>query len=198
MPDTISQWLKCLIGELQKHPLDVLTLCVAIATFLAALYIPRKIMLNQLYTDLVSQYQNPEMGFAILSIFDFYANDCKNNRTLINEKYIERYKKEIGDPVHIKKDIEKTLHFQRRTVAYFFWDLAKLYFDYKFPRLSKKQLSQMLESNERNLISLILQMSEANKECFAKTGDIAEPPDEDESPMNKLIKRLYDATEEQT
>jgi len=53
----------------------------------------------------------------------------------------------------------------------------------------------MIEENERNLISLVLQMSEANESRFVNCDNIAEPPDDDVQ-MNQLIKRLYDSTED--
>jgi hypothetical protein len=93
-----------------------------------------------------------------------------------------------------KIDPEKTLHFQRRTMAYFYWELANLYFNSKFPGLSEKQLYQMIEKNERNLISLVLQMSGAAEKCFIQPESIAAPADDDVA-MDQLIKSLYDETE---
>jgi hypothetical protein len=100
-------------------------------------------------------------------------------------------------PMKAKKDIDpaKTLQFQRRLVAYFYWDLARLYFESPFPRLSSKRLKQFVELNERDLINIVLQMSEANKQCFPQYGHITGSPD-DEGSMNRLIKRLYDETED--
>ena len=189
--------LLCFIDSLSSNLLTVLSIVVSFFTLLAAWYIPRKIMLDQGYIELASQYRSPEMGFAILSIFDFYANQCGGNPSMIAEEYIKTYKKEIGIPMKEKESIDpaKTLQFQRRLVAYFYWDLARLYFESGFPRLSSKRLKQFVESNERNLISIVLQMSEANKQCFPQCEHIPEPPD-DEVPMNQLIKRLYDETED--
>jgi len=183
-----------IINNASNNPLDIISIIVAI---LAGLYIPRRIMIDQLYADLVSKYRESEMGGAILSVFHFYSSDCENNPNLITEKYIERYKKEIGNPMKLCKDIDfsKTLQFQRRLIAYFYWDLAKLRFNYKIIRLSKRQLGHMIQVNERNLISLVLQMAEANAMCFEKCDNIAEPPDDDVK-MNRFIKKLYDETEE--
>jgi hypothetical protein len=166
-----------------------------------AIYIPRKIRVDQGFSDLSEQYRSPEMGFAILSIFHFYSVDCENNPDLIKEKYVERYNKEIEreleKPAGATKIINPalTLQFQRRLVTYFYWDLAKLYVDSKWPRLTKNQIKQFVEDNERNLISLVLQMSEANAECFTKYENIIEPSNDD-VPMNKMLKRLYDTTED--
>jgi hypothetical protein len=177
--------------------LSLLTLITAILTLIMAIYIPRKIKVDQQFASLAEQYRSTEIGYAIFCIFNFYVKDCWNNPDNIREKYKERFTREITNPManREKVDPSNTLQFQRRLVAYFYWDLAKLYFESRFPRLPGKKLYQMVEKNERQLISLILQMSEANAECFAKYENIVEPPD-DEAPMNNLLKRLYDKTEE--
>jgi hypothetical protein len=176
--------------------MEIIMMLLSIATLLAALYIPRKIMVDQTFSSLVTQYRSPEMGFAILSIFDFYEKDCGSSPNLIEEKYIARYNREIRNPMLLGENIdpEKTLHFQKRMIAYFYWELANLYFNSKFPVLSEKQLYQMVEKNERNLISLVLQMSEAAGKCFIHPDNIAAPADDDVA-MDQLIKRLYDKTE---
>jgi hypothetical protein len=61
---------------------------LSIGTLLVALYIPRKIMVDQTFSSLVMQYRSPEMGLAILSISNFYVNECKNTPDLIEEVYI--------------------------------------------------------------------------------------------------------------
>ena len=179
--------------------LAALTLLVAVLALCAARAIPKKIMINQRFMSLTEQYRSPEMGFAVYCIFKFYKEDCGDNPDRIEEKYVARFRKEIEEPM--KKgaggvDPSKTLHFQKRLVAYYFWDLARLYFESRFPAsLGKKRLLQMVEPSERKLISLVLQMGEASEKCFAKCENIADPPDSD-VPMNQSLKRLYDKTGE--
>jgi hypothetical protein len=179
----------------------VVTAIIAGCTLIVAWYIPRKIRVDQEFSALAEQYRSPEMGFAVLSIFHFYQHDCECRPDLIHEKYINRYNQEIRDelckPLYERKMEAPalTLQFQRRLVAYFYWDMAKLYFDSKWPQLKKTQIKQFVENNERNLISLVLQMSEANAKCFAKCENVIEPPDDDVQ-INQLLKRLYDATED--
>lgn len=185
-----------IIGFIDNKTYDFAMLSIAILTLLAALYIPRKIRIDQEFSALAQQYRSPEMGFAILSIFDFYVHKCNSNPDKIKEEYKKIYEEEIGTPIRTKNiDPAKTLQFQRRLVAYFYWDMAKLYLDSRFPRLAKKQVKQFVETNERNLISLVLQMSEANAERFVKYDNVDTPPDDDVA-MNQLIKRLYEKTEE--
>jgi len=155
-------------------------------------------MVDQQFASLIAQYRSTEMGFAVFCILHFYEYDCLNNPDMIREKYIERFNREIKNPMlegSLNIEPSKTLQLQRRLVAQFYWDLAKLYFENRFPSLSKKKLNQMVDANERQLISIVLQMSEANAECFIKCENVIDPPD-DEVPMNILLKRLYDKTGE--
>jgi hypothetical protein len=60
-----------------------------------AFCIPRRIMINQLYADLVQEYRSAEMGAAILAIFRFYIRDCKEDVGLIDSTYKEKYEIQI-------------------------------------------------------------------------------------------------------
>lgn len=191
------EFLRFLSCKENQALLTLIGIAISFATLIAAFYIPRKIMVDQQFSSLTAQYRSTEMGFAIYCLFYFYKNDCQDNPEKIREEYIKRFNKEISDhmPNGGKIKPSKTLQFQRRLVAYFYWDLAKLYFESRFPSLGRKKLAQMIEPNERQLISLVLQMSEVNAECFEKCENIIDPPDED-VPMNQFLKRLYDKTEE--
>jgi hypothetical protein len=81
--------LLCFIDSLHQNRLTVLSIVISFVTLLAAWYIPRKIMADQAYIELSSQYRSPEMGFAILSIFDFYARQCGGSSGMITGQYIK-------------------------------------------------------------------------------------------------------------
>jgi hypothetical protein len=53
----------------------VLSTLIALAALFFAYYIPRKIMVSQIFADLIADYRKPEMGIAVLALFDFYKND---------------------------------------------------------------------------------------------------------------------------
>ncbi|MDR2588781.1 MAG: hypothetical protein LBC67_05075 [Spirochaetales bacterium] len=174
----------------------------AVTAAFLAVYIPRRILINQLYADMVSQYRSPQMGYAVFSLFAFYHYDCRGQQALIKEKYIERYKAEIYNELHKPQREricapEAALHFQRRLVAYFYWDLAKLCLEARFPGLSKKHVRQFITPSERNVMSLVLHTSEAAAACFLPCDTLADPP-EDEAAMNQLIQQLYEKTEDLT
>ena len=191
-------YLNCLAGK-ASHIAAVAGAAAALTAVVLAIRIPRRILINQLYADLVAAYRSPQMGYAVLSLFAFY-DECRGNPEVIKQKYRERYDAEIKSGLNSARKegpaaLDETLHFQRRLVAYFYWDLARLHLDVPVPRLSKKQIQQFIGANERNVMSIVLQMSEANEACFVKPGTVHEPPDDDAA-MHQLIKQLYEKTED--
>jgi hypothetical protein len=197
MRDEIIETL-CMVTKL---PLDVGVVILTCIGLVLACLIPRKIMVNQLYADLVNSSRSPEIGGAMLRIFYFYTHDCQRNVYLIKEKYRERYDEEIDSKLQNREavDFSGTLHFQRRLLAQYFWYLALLRYKYKpSVRISKKQLGWLITENERHLIKILLHMVPAAKEVFEDASDVPEPTElpEDEMEMNRLLYKLYEETEE--
>jgi len=176
--------------------LSIIQTLITLAALFAAIFIPRQIMINQIYADLIAAYRTPEMGAAIHSLFHFYKNECQGNVANIKAKYLERYEKEINIPLQIGLTVNfsNALHFQRRMVAQFYFNMAVLRYQYRFSRLPVKVLKTWFTGNEVQLLSIILHMAEPANECFIKAGIVPEPP-EDDVPMNKLICKLYEETE---
>jgi len=190
-----------IIHEAACNPLNAISAAAAVIAVVLAVYIPRRIMLNQAYLQLTAEYRTPEMGAAILAVFHFYTHDCNNSVSQIAGEYKRRYDEEIGGKLEQpepKIDFAKTLHFQRRLIAQFYYDMASLRYDYRFPRLSKKQLRHFFTPSETTLLSLILHMAEPASEVFERAGNVTFPadPDEDGAYMNTLLYRLYEETEE--
>ena len=92
-------WLWCLIGT---HASELSFFVTLFATF----YIPKKIMNNQIYADLISEYRSAAIGQAVLSVTYFYTHDCNSDITKIEEKYTERYKKEVDSLLDNQKKEE--------------------------------------------------------------------------------------------
>jgi hypothetical protein len=174
----------------------ILTLLIAIIT-LVSIY---EVMVNQIYANLVADYRSPEMGAAILAIFNFYKKDCKRNFSKIEEKYIKRYKKEVKPLLKKVKKHQKpqkanfsnTLHFQRRMVEQFYKDMAALYFKHCcFTRLSKNKMKDWLTKNEVKLLNLIFRMQAPARKVFIKADNLPDLPENNE-PNENLIHKLYD------
>jgi hypothetical protein len=183
-----------LIKQATNTPLDAISAVFSLLAIGLAFFIPRRIMVNQMYSDLVREYRSTEMGAAIVAMFHFFGHDCKNDVSNIHREYIKRYKKQIGNKPPEDIDFSKTLHFQRRMLSQFYSDMAMLYYEHRIFGLSKRKLKYWFTPNEVKLLGLLLYMVEPAKERFIQADDVTDAPDDD-TPMNHLIKRLYDEVE---
>jgi hypothetical protein len=149
-------------------------------------------MVNQTYAAFWDAYRQPEMGGAILTVMHFFTHDCHKNISEINEAYKKRYNDEIECNLgKTNMDFAKTLHFQRRLIAYWYWQLAMLRYDYGIYGLSKRRLKKEFTEKERYLISLIYHMGPPAAECFEDISGIC-ISDEQEGFMNERLYRLYE------
>jgi len=177
--------------------LQTLTLLVAIGTLLVAFFIPRKIMVNQLYADFVADYHSPEMGGAILALFHFFVKECNGDVSVVAKRYDEKYDEQIRKKLKEGQavDFSQTLHFQRRLVAQFYYDMALFRYERGFPRLPTKYMKIWFTPNEKKLLCILLHMTEPASKVFTIAENIPEPP-QDEVYMNQLLYKLYEDVED--
>jgi phosphate/sulfate permease len=186
----------CWFGDVFQHnPFDVINVVVGIVAITIAWFIPHKVAVNQIYAGLIAEYRSPVTGGAIASIIYFFIYDCDRSVDNIAEQYRKRYNQEINGKLkrHEPINFSGTLHFQRRLIAQFYWDMAMLRYGC-FPRLSKKRLKQFLTKNEVNILNLLLHMGCAATEYTMLDVGSVDPAPEDTIEMNKLIYRLYKET----
>ncbi|MDR0601471.1 MAG: hypothetical protein LBG42_03750 [Treponema sp.] len=141
----MEQWLCNLVKQAKCTPLDAIGIVLSLFALGFAWFIPRRIMVNQMYANLVQEYRTAEMGTAILAIFYFFAHDCNNNVSNIHRAYIDKYKKQVTARLSEKIDLidfSRTLHFQRRQLAQFYSDMAMLRYNYRFLGLSKRKIQK--------------------------------------------------------
>jgi hypothetical protein len=165
---------------------------ISLITLIFTILIPNRVMVNQIYADLIADYRSPKMGAAILALFHFYAIDCNENINIISDEYEEKYNEQIEN--HLSngdKDFSNTLHFQRRMVAQFYFNMAVLRFNHCFfTRLSSKKMKIWFTSDDIKLLSIILHMAKPAEKVSIKVDDLSKPP-KDNVQMNKLIHKLY-------
>ena len=181
----------------------VSALSLLIAGF-ATFYIPEKMMNNQIYADLISEYRSAAIGQAVLSVTYFYTHDCNSDITKIEEKYTERYKKEVDSLLDNQKKeenrcedkIENSLHFQRRLLSQYYYQLAALrYQGGWFTRLAKEKVREDFTAREAKLLRLLIEMNKAAEKKFIEydAGDI---PYILENKQNVLLEKLYDEAQQ--
>ena len=202
------------MAEVISIGIAFLSFVVAIAAFYVAWQIPHRVMIDQRYSDLLSEYRTKEMGEAIFSIMDFYTATCKGDKKSIIDGCNNFFKQNDDTAPKDAKPAEdkaKTLHFNRRLVDYFFWLLGDLMFNPHYPvRLPKSLVRQHFSSNERYLLHILQHMNEALKDeesayhkmfwrdvksidactCDFHTGKI-QTSKERKSPMDEYRQKLY-------
>ena len=151
------------------------TICSVLAVILAW-YIPKKIKWDQFYSNLISEYRSYDFAIAVQSVVEFFTFDCDSDVTKIPEKYKERFMKEIYgiqepfpktlDEVKenvdienlLQKDSDKTLHFQRRLLTQFYWELDSCL---KSSFIGSRHVKKDFTRGESNIIKILYFMNEA-------------------------------------
>lgn len=145
------------------------TICSVFAVFLAC-YIPEKIKWNQFYSNLISEYRSYDFAIAVQGVVEFFTLDCDSDVTNISKKYKERFMKEIygfeGKESNekndkkklLQKDSDKTLHFQRRLLTQFYWELDSCL---KSSFIGSRHVKKDFTRGESNIIKILYFMNEA-------------------------------------
>jgi hypothetical protein len=195
------------MGDVLKNSELIVATVSAIAAIIAcflAYCIPKRIMGNQLFADLVAEYRKPEMGGAILSLFYFY-DECKRNKKDINCEYKKIYERQIKSKLPVitnlcaidnetttdmKINFADTLHFQRRLAAQFYTDMADLYAEHSCYCSLIKKINNWFTPKELQLLKIILLLSKPSGDVFINVDVSEELPDIDVQ-MYKSIRNLY-------
>jgi len=151
--------------ELIKEIIIILTWVIAAFSLFIAVFIPKRIMLYQFYSDLITEFRKHELGTAIFALYYFYNNDCAKKRTnikdddyskeilTIKEKYKERYEIEVNQLQKEGKNViySETLSAQGRIVSHYFYQVAILYLDKLCPKEIKKEIRMWFNQHKKTL-----------------------------------------------
>ena len=135
--------------------LMIIAIIMAIIAAIIAYFIPKKILINQIFAGLIQEYRSNAMGIAIKRLRDFYEKDCNRsiNCKVIIDKYCYISTKEF------KKTSESwgnTLHFQRRIVSQFFQHISNLHYKHNFLiRISMNKLKEYFSQNNLDIIQIL-------------------------------------------
>jgi hypothetical protein len=164
-----------------------------------AYYIPKKILTNQIFSDLIKEYRSAEIGVSIFEIINFYKNECNSKLENMKDKYIRIFNKEIGNYKKQKtiEHYQNTLHFHRRVLSQYYLQLgASRFSGFYFTRPSKNLLKSNFTHNDSDLIFILYKL---NTEVvhhihphFETELEIKESKKEDSSnKLNKYLNKLY-------
>lgn len=190
------------------------TVLAAIACALAWI-IPKRIMWEQTYSGLIHDYRSYDFAVAVQGIVEFFSIECENKIENIPAKYKERFLNDIydskntkinADDINTMKDLrenvkyfnfnqkssEACLHYQRRLLAQFFYQLdlcARSIF------IGKRRVTKDFTQGEANLIRILFLIDNAIDESEILKKDIScdfrMPRHERTRGMNKYLSHIY-------
>jgi len=124
--------------------------------------VPRRILTNQIFSELLKEYRSDRMGVAVKKLWEFFEHTCNGDldrietftETIVNE-YKRIYHEEIESGNNkTLQDIQNTLHFHRRIVSQYYQQLARLCF-YGQIRLTKRRIRKSLAVSEFKIIGIL-------------------------------------------
>jgi hypothetical protein len=193
--------IMCFLGKIPEaawgNPLDAIGVILSLCALFFAILIPRKIMVNQIFADLLEEYRSAEMGVAIMGLVDFYVFTCNRDISQIEKKYKELFDNEIGpgNKRNEKIPLKDTLHFKRRLLWQYYWQLATLRYEYFWGKLSRKRLRDNFTEKESQVIAVLYYTAHAARLMFDEIGDVQEPEEQD-GKGEELMYRFYEESKE--
>ncbi|MBR4464750.1 MAG: hypothetical protein IKS40_09070 [Treponema sp.] len=136
--------------------MSIIQTMLAFLALIAATWIPHKIKWEQMYSSLLDEYRSFDYAIALQRIIEFFVTECKNDVNNIKPLYRKHFEEEIMDK---KGDIKKEncLHFQRRLLAQFFWQLNQCANSFA---IGKRRIAQDFTSSEAKLIKILIYIGE--------------------------------------
>lgn len=176
-----------------------LTILQTIFSFIAvviAIYIPEKIKWEQIYLGLMADYRSYDFASAFQGVIDFFVDKCNNDIEAIPQKYKDVVKEQNDKNSQKDESLsnDKTLHFQRRLLAQFYWELYECA---KSPFIGKRRVRKdCFGPKEANLIKILFYMDKAidEDESGVLKKDISSygsVPKTKKKNMNSSLSKLY-------
>ena len=160
-----------------------------------AWFIPKRIMWEQTYSSLLSDYRSYDFGIAVQGIVEFFAVDCNYDVTTIKEAYERRFVRAVSDlsldsdlngmfsletvreklkgrnPAEIReKSPDLCLHYQRRLLAQFYYQLDLCA---RSPFIGKRRVCRDFTTREADIVRLLYLMGSAVNESGVLFKDIS-------------------------
>lgn len=140
--------------------ISFITLIVAVLTLIATIWIPHKIKWEQLYSSLLEEERSLDFAIALQGVIEFFVTECNNDVSQIAANYKAHFIKEITNSKgNINK--ENCLHFQRRLLSQFFWQLNRCA---KPLAIGKKRIARDFTSSEAKLLKILIYIGKAIEE----------------------------------
>lgn len=173
---------------------DITALILAFLAFIVAIFIPEKIKWEQTYSTLLAEYKSYDFAAEVQGVVEFFTERCNKDVTKIKTEYenlIKEYSIKLnnGNPI----SNEQNLHFQRRLLTTFFWQLEQCS---KSIFIRKRRVKRDFTSNEANIAKVVYFMNQAVSESEIlfkdlKTCDLI-PKAENVKGINSSVVYIYE------
>ena len=171
--------------------IGIIQTILAFASCVIAWFIPKRIMWEQTYSSLMSDYRSYDFGIAVQGIVEFFAIDCKSDVKNIRKEYERRFVRDIYDldlhgtfsletvreklkgrnPAEIcEKSPDLCLHYQRRLLAQFYYQLDLCA---RSPFIGKRRVRRDFTSREADIVRLLYLMGSAADDSDVLFKDIS-------------------------
>ena len=136
---------------------DVIQIILTIISILVAVWIPFKIKWEQEYSSLLDFYRSLDYAIAFQGVIQFFFNDCGRDMSRVKAEYKRRFIEEVENKSgNINK--ENCLHFQRRVLAQFFWQLNECAKSFS---IGKCRVANDFTNAEAKLLKILIYMGQA-------------------------------------
>ena len=158
----------CLMQKIADNTLDIIQIALSVVACVFAWFIPKRIMWEQSYSSLLSDYRSYDFGIAVQGIVEFFAIDCKSDVKNIKREYERRFREDIKEIR--EKSPELCLHYQRRLLAQFYYQLDLCA---RSPFIGKRRVRRDFTSREADIVRLLYLMGSAVNESGVLFKDIS-------------------------
>ena len=183
----------CLLQQIADNKFDIIQIALSVIACVFAWFIPKRIMWEQTYSSLMSDYRSYDFGIAVQGIVEFFAVDCNYDVKNIKNEYERRFVRDVygldsdlndtfsletvreklkkPDPPKIcGKSPDLCLHYQRRLLAQFYYQLDLCA---RTPFIGKRRVCRDFTSREADTARLLYLMGMAVDESGVLFKDIS-------------------------
>ena len=136
-----------------KQMTDIIQIAISVVACVLAYLIPKRIMWEQSYSSLLSDYRSYDFGIAVQGIVEFFSVVCNYDVKNIKKEYERRFKEDI-EKIQ-EKSPELCLHYQRRLLAQFYYQLDLCA---RSPFIGKRRVRRDFTSREADIVRLLYLM----------------------------------------
>lgn len=176
---------------------ELITIPLSIATLVCTIIIPIRIMNFQRYTNLSSTYMGFDFSHALQSVIEFFYKDCECDVEKIPEEYSKRFYSDFERLKSRKIDREDVLHYQRRMLTDYFYELESC-------RASSKRLRKMIKmdwtTGEAYVSRILICMNKAvdeNPDIMMDISSIKHQHVPKVKGISEYLDRLYNALKDE-